>query len=129
MAAAKYDFTTDSCDGSPLEAGATFSFQLIWEKEDQLNQGTYLPVDLTGYEAKMQVRKAPGSPVILELSTANTRITLGGTQGLINLVVPANATLTLPVGKYKYDLDLTDANGFVTRFVQGNFEIVATITV
>lgn len=129
MAAANYDFTSNGCDGSPLEAGATFSFQLIWEREDQNNPGVYLPVDLTGYTAKMQVRKAPTAPLILELSTANTYITLGGVNGLINLVVPANVTASLPPGKYKYDLDLTDTNAFVTRFIQGNFEIVGTITV
>jgi len=129
MSAAKYDFVSNDYDGTPLEANATFSFQLGWETETPPGSGIYIPVSLTGYQAKMQVRKTPGSPVILELSTLNTYITLDQTNGLINLVVPASVTSSLVPGLYKYDLDLTDSNGFVSRFVEGLFEIVAGITV
>lgn len=130
MAAARYDFiNAANCSGSPLEVGATFSYQLVWQKEQPADSQIFVPVDLTGYSAKMQVRKAPGSPVILELSNTNTFITFDALNGVINLLVPASITANLAAGIYKYDLDLTDAGGFVTRFIYGNFEIVGTITV
>lgn len=128
MSAAKYDFMNSGCNGSPLEVGATFSYQLIWQTENPPDSGIFLPNDLTGYSAKMQIRKNATSPVILELSTANTRIVLDPLNGIINLLVPAMSTVGLVAGVYKYDLDLTDLNGFVTRFIEGNFEIVGAIT-
>lgn len=132
MSAARYDFTSsEGCEGAgtPIEIGATFSYQLIWQKEQPADSGIFLPVDLTGYTAKMQIRKSPGAPVILEISSTNGRLTFDRPNGLINLVVPASVTAALPAGIYKYDLDLTDQNGFVTRFIYGNFEIIGTITV
>ena len=128
MSAGVYNFTKDGCDGSPLEVGATFSYQLAWEVELIAGSGDYVPVDLTGYSAKMDVRKTIASPLIVSLSSANGRITFEPTRGLINLVIPAAITAVLPSGLYKYDLDLTDTNGFVTRFIQGSFEIVGSIT-
>ncbi len=150
MPAAQYDFANGSCDGNPLEVGATFSNQLIWQKEDlvatasaqaivdsvALSQGyiadrvcpIYSPVNITGYAAKMQVRKKPGSPLVLEMSTLNNRITLDPLNGILNIVVQAADTAILVPGLYRYDLDLTDQAGFVTRFIQGAFEIVETIT-
>ena len=128
MAAAKYDFVSNGCDGTPLEVGATFSYQLIWEIETPVDSNIYAPVDLTGYTGKMQVRMSAGSPVILELSTTNGRITFDALNGIINLVVPASVTAPIVANVYRYDLDLIDGNGFVTRFIQGLFEVVAGIT-
>jgi len=134
MPAAKYDFTSSGCQGSALDVGATFSNQIIWQKEDpaaSLLAGdcVFVSVDMTGYSVKMQVRQKIGSPVILELSTLNGRVTLVPLLGTMNLVVAAIDTITLPPGIYRYDLDLTDLNGFVTKFIEGSFEIRGSITV
>jgi hypothetical protein len=128
MPAAQYNFATGGCQGGPLEVGATFSNQLIWQAETPPGSEIYVPVDITGYTAKMQVKKKVGAPLVLELSTANQRITLDPTNGILNLVVSAADTALLVPGLYRYDLDLTDQAGFVTRFIQGAFEIVGTIT-
>jgi hypothetical protein len=129
MAAQKFDFSRDGCEGSPCEVGATFYYQLAWEREDPLNPDTFIAVDITGFTAKMQVRKNVGTPVIIELSTTNNRIQLDGPNGFIYLKIDAADTAGLPPGMYRYDLDLRAPDGFVTRFVQGLFEIVGPITV
>ena len=129
MAAVLFNFVNDGCRGTALEVGANFAYEFIWEVETPPDSEIFIPVSLDGYSAKMQVRKSPGSPVILELSTDNTRISFDSTNGIIKLQVPPNVTAILPAGVYRYDLDLRDANGFVTRFVQGEFQIVAGITV
>ena len=129
MSAVQFDFIKDGCGGGiPCEQGATFSAQLVWEKENPAGSGTYVPVDITGYTAKMQVRKSEGSPVIIELSTTNLRITLGGSNGTIDLLIDAADTASLTKDKHKYDLFLTDTNGFSTKFVYGTFEVVGRIT-
>lgn len=131
MAARKYNFIrgSDGC-GTALEQGATFQHKIIWQKENPVGSDIFLPIDLTGYTAKMQVRAKISDPLILELSTANSRITLGGANGEIILNVPATVTDTLVAGKYVYDLELTGPapDSIVTRLIEGQFEIVGQIT-
>lgn len=127
MSAQCFDFTRATC--TPCEVGADFYKQLTWQKEDPLNPGQYLPVDITGYIVKMQVREnVEATTVVLEISTANTYVALDGPHGVITLHVPAAITSTLVAGVYRYDMDLTDTSGFVTRFIQGFFEISGAIT-
>ena len=129
MAAKKFDFVKSSCGGSPCEQGASFYYELVWEKEDPPGSGTFIPVDLTGYTAKMQVRKESGTALIVELSTANSRIIIDPLLGKITLSISATDTNNLAAGMYKYDLELTSSTGFVIRFIQGQFEVIGQITV
>jgi hypothetical protein len=128
VAAQKLDFVSNECGGNPCEAGANFNYDLIWQKENPVGSGLFVPVDLTGFSAKMQVRKNTGSPVIIELSTTNGRITIDAANGKITLSLSATDTAALASGMYKYDLDLTSPSSFVIRFVQGNFEVSGQIT-
>lgn len=129
MPAEKYDFIRTGCGGTPCEQGATFSHQLVWQKESPLDSGIFVPVNMTGYTAKMQVRKKSSDPVIIELSTSNSRIVITPLLGQIDLLIPATNTNTMPAGIFAYDLELTDTNDFVTRFIEGKFEVVGQITV
>jgi len=104
-----------------MEQGATFSLPLVYQ------DSTGTPVDLTTYTAILQVRKNPSSPVILELSTANGGITLGGALGTITLNAAATATSLLPAGEYFYDLKLhPGAAG--ERLLEGAFTIRAQVS-
>jgi hypothetical protein len=80
----------------------------------------------------MQVRSSvDSSSVVIELTTANTRITLGttvSTKGQVTLLLTANTTATLTPGQYVYDLELVSAGGEVTRLVEGNFVVKAEVT-
>jgi hypothetical protein len=66
------------------------------------------PIDLTGSTAKMQVRTAlcddVCSELLLELSTANGKIVLGGTAGTVVITDTDDAAQLLPCGQYYYDL-------------------------
>lgn len=131
MAAQQFDFVSNpSGGGNPCEQGATFSQQVQWAVETPPGSCIQVPVNLTGYTAKMQVRRLHKTdPIIIELSTVNGRITLDAPNGNVNLLISASDTALLISGIYKYDLELTDASGFVTRLIQGDFEIVEQITV
>lgn len=110
--------------------GATFNQTLYWEEGNPP-----IPVNLTGYTAKLQVRSTHKSKaVILELSTSNGRITLGTsgnmTTGAINLFINATDTAQLSVCddiKPVYDLEMTN-NGVVSRILQGNVIIAPEVT-
>ena len=110
MAATTYDIT--------IEQGATFS-QLVTYKESGV------AVNLTGYTARMQVRSTlESATTVVELTTANSRITLGGSAGTITLTISATDTAALTAGRGVYDLELVSGSGIVTRLLQG----VATIS-
>src|SRR5690606_41216396 len=49
-----------------------------------------------------------------------------GAQGIITF--EQVNSLTLAAGKYYYDLEVTDAQGFVTTYLKGTWEIIRDIT-
>jgi hypothetical protein len=110
MAATTYDIL--------IEQGATYS-QVITYKDNGV------AVNLTGYTARMQVRATlESASTLVELTTANSRIALGGTAGTISLTISATDTAALTAGRGVYDLELVSGSGIVTRLLQG----VATIS-
>jgi hypothetical protein len=86
------------------------------------------PVDLTGATPVMQVRTAPDRPsVIVEANPTNGRLTLSGSELILDL--PASLTTTLPVGKYQYEIELRYSGGRVTPLLAGPFEVLADVAV
>ena len=66
------------------DQGATLSRTVTW-KDSAKN-----PINITGYTARMHVRElVTSASTVLELTTENNRITLGGTAGTITLTVSA----------------------------------------
>jgi hypothetical protein len=101
--------------GITADAGATFQRQIVWKDANSE------AVDLSGYTAEMVIRdRTTSATVILTLSTANGRITLGGAAGTIDLLVSA-ADMGVAAGRYSYTLELTDASSIVSRLLQGEF--------
>ncbi len=116
MPAAQYDIT--------IEQGATFLLDLLWKDSN----GT--PVDLTGYAARMQVRRkydAP-DPALLSFTDANGAITLGGAAGTIAIKGLATLTDVVPAKQGVYDLELVAPNGDVTRLVAGIVIVTPEVT-
>ena len=128
MQANNVDFTNSGCNPNHLKQGATFSYEILWTKQNLITSTIYDPVDLTGFTAKMQLRFKENDPLIFELSNANGRIILGGITGKINLLINATDSSTILKGKYKYDLKMTSPSGFVTYLIEGVFEVVEEIT-
>ena len=113
--AAKYDIVMDQ--------GATFSRAITWQDSQAV------PVNLTGYTARMQVRdEVDSASAALSLTTENSRISLGGTAGTITLLVSAADTAAVAAGEYVYDLELVSGSGTVTRLIQGCFTVDAEVT-
>lgn len=115
MPAGKYDIT--------IEQGATFSLVLTW-KDSQGN-----PIDLTGYTAKMDVRRSySSSDTLLSLTTSNGGVSLGGISGQV--IMHASATITESISPTSaiYDLELESPTGFVTRLIEGRATISPEVT-
>jgi hypothetical protein len=101
--------------------GATWNYELVWTIG-----GT--AINLTDYQARMQVRPSYDSPkVVLSLDDTDG-ITLGGTAGNIYLEYSATNTAGVARGQYVYDLELESDTGEVTRLVEGLFEVSPEVT-
>jgi hypothetical protein len=70
-----------------------------------------------------------GAPTtIVELTTSNGRMTLGGAAGTIALAITATDTTTLAAGQYVYDMEMVSSGGEVTRLLEGRATISAEVT-
>lgn len=115
MAAGIYNFT--------IEQGVKFTRKIVWADQ------TGTPVQFSGYSAKMQIRDGKTKALLMELSTLNGRIMLGLTNGEIMLVLSALDTADITWRTGVYDLELTSANGDVTRLLQGSVSVSRGVTV
>ena len=95
----------------------------------------YVNWDLTGYRARMQVRKYidSASPLVI-LTTENGRIILGAEDGTIQLFMRAEDTKTIvavgatPTTTAIYDLEIISQSNEVDRVIQGVFTISQDVT-
>ena len=96
-----------------INQGATFDVTLTYK-----NNGT--PIDLTGYSARMHLRlkKTDATPII-ELTTANGRLTLGYAAGTIRMEIDDAQTAAFTFSKAFYDLELISGAGIVSRLMEG----------
>lgn len=97
-----------------------------WHRAWRLQQSGGAPVDLTGASARLHVRDAEGAKVA-EASTADGRIVITPAQGRIEMTIPAAAT-ALPVGSYRYALELTYASGCVETVETHTLVILEDVT-
>lgn len=112
--AGSFDFT--------IEQGATFNLLMTWKID-----GT--PVNLTNWTARLQARvDVEDTEVVLNLTTENGGITLGGALGTITLNQNATQTALLQTGSFVYDLELISGVSSVTRLLQGELTISAEVT-
>lgn len=103
--------------------GATFRKRLRWLNPDKT------PIDLTGCTARMQVREeVESAAVLLELTTENGRIALGGTAGTMDLLIDAGTTAAITWGGGVWDLEIVHPGGEVTRLAQGSCCVSPEVT-
>lgn len=114
--AAIYDLT--------IEQGTTWTLSLLWKTSAGAT------VDLTGYTARMQVRHRIGDPdpPLLNLTSENGGITLGGAAGTLALVATPTQTDALSTRTGVYDLEVQSPTGVVTRLLQGCVSISPEVT-
>jgi len=92
-----------------------------------------LPVDLTGYTARMQARfDITDTTPVFTWSTATGEIVIDGPNGTITFAVTPTATAALPTNNditvLVYDLVLSSGAGYVERTVQGAVVIYPGVT-
>ena len=101
--------------------GATFQRQLTWKSNDT-------PIDITGYSARFTVKKRQKDAQVVVALNEASGITLGGVAGTILVEIDATTMQSLDVLEYVYDLEMESASGFITRLVEGTFEVTRGVT-
>ena len=131
MAAGKYNFT--------IEQGATVDFAVQY-KDSGSN-----PIDLSGYQARMQLRPTLGSSTIYitlssSLGPCGTGLNLSGSggqsaspppsSGSIGVNISANSSSQFSFGEAFYDLDLISGSTYpvVTRILEGKVQLSKEVT-
>lgn len=128
---------------------ASFSLQVVrgatWEDDFQYQDDSGVPFDLTGYEARMQVRTEAGryglstaETLVLELSTNGVGLSVPVPEdGKVVLLVDAAATVALnPDNRKKvklaYSLELFRPAGaepeYVIPLVEGSISVRGEVT-
>jgi hypothetical protein len=101
--------------------GSTFSKTITYSIDN-------VPVDLSGYSARLQVRPTHYSEeIITDLSSSNG-ITMGASAGTIDLFIAAQETEQFPAGNFVYDLELESSGGIVSRIIEGTFIVTPEVT-
>jgi hypothetical protein len=111
-----------------IEQGATFELSFVWHEGTAEAPGD--PRDLTGAEARMQIRKSQQSAALLTATSTgeDPKITLGGTEGTVDLLLTDEDTDTLTSKQALYDLEVELADGKVYRLLQGKVTVDPNIT-
>jgi hypothetical protein len=130
MAAGRYDFT--------IEQGATLNFQIDY------TENCKTPIDLSGYNARMQIRPVVGDPTsYLTLSSSlqpcGTGLNMSGSNGItplasgsIGVFISAYSSSLLDWdGKASYDLEIYSGSNdceYVVRLLEGRVKLSKEIT-
>jgi len=93
-----------------IDQGSTWSKQITVYQTD----GTTIQ-NLTGYTVTSQLRKNYTSTAYTTINATNN----SPTNGIIVMSLTAVQTAALKSGRYVYDLQITAADGTVTRVIEG----------
>ena len=91
-------------------------------------------LDLTGYVARMQVRRFsqitrdPEVVVVANYTTENGYLLVEGSSGTVTLLIPPADMAAYEAGNYVYDLEVESPESETTRIVQGKFIVRAEVT-
>jgi hypothetical protein len=117
-----------------VQQGATYDLPIRYA---DLNND---PVNISSYSANMQVRELPNYPIIVEfnssLATSGFIFLNGaaedredGANGNLRLFLTAANSANLSALVARYQLNITDVEGYVTPLLEGAFTVKGSVTV
>lgn len=89
--------------------------------------GEKVAFDFTGYTGAMQLRTTYSSQKAIDsFTTSNGKMTIA--DGKVSIKFNHEQTEQYPVCSLVYDLELTNANGEISRPIQGKIKVLAEVT-
>jgi hypothetical protein len=81
-----------------------------------------LPLNLTDYNARGQIRKTYASANAIDFTTNINQPTVGK----VNISLTATQTRNMKPGRYVYNVEVYNSSGYVVRISEGQIEINPT---
>lgn len=101
--------------------GSTFRKTVTYKIDD-------VPVNLTGYSARLQVRETHYSTSTVASLVSGSGITLGGSAGTVDILIDDEVTKDFPAGTWVYDLEVESSGGITDRLIEGSFIVTPEVT-
>jgi hypothetical protein len=101
--------------------GSTFRRTLTYSLDE-------VPIDLSGYSSRLQVREAHYSENPIISLVSGSGITIGGSAGTIDIFISASVTSEFPTGTHVYDLEIVSPSDIVDRLIEGTFNVTPEVT-
>jgi hypothetical protein len=114
-----------------IEKGEDYGQVLQYKERETPDQctGDATPVDIQGWQAKMQVRRTAASPVIFELTHLNGGIDIEpAPDGKFTINISAVQSLLLVEKYYSYDLLFTRPDNQIIKVLYGTIIVNQLIT-
>jgi len=110
-----------------IDQGESWSM-LLRLKNPATEDDPATPIDLTGYDVRMQVRESITSPTPLLTLELGDGITVDASEGEILLTVADDVTAVWAWRYGVYDLEIESPGGETTRLLRGEVEVSAEVT-
>jgi hypothetical protein len=120
----------DTTGNMTCDQGSTFPLVM------QINDTNGNPFNLTGYDARMQVRKTYGDTAVqINATLSNGKLVLNAAAGTVTLTLLPSDTSSIRFNSKDddtldcvYDVELQSASGFVFKPLAGTFTINREVT-
>ncbi len=106
-----------------VKRGDTLKLNFVFNVPD-----SDIPLDLTGCTARLYLKFLRTNALIVDASTENGLLVIEPEAGLVKLEVPAYEMTNAPIGRHKFDLELTFPDGSVLSSETNTLEIVKDVT-
>ncbi len=87
------------------------------------------PIDLAGCSARLHVKFLRTNEIFIDASTENGLLIIELNTSTITLIVPATDMVLFPLGRYKFDLELTLPDQTVFSTDTEYLEIIQDVTI
>ena len=101
--------------------GSTFRRTITYKIDE-------IPVNLSGYEGRLQVRETHDSPEYIVNLTNGNGITMGASAGTIDILITDDVTAGFIIGDHVYDLEIESSGGITDRLIEGRFNVTPEVT-
>jgi hypothetical protein len=111
------------------DQGSSFTRTFVIEYQDAIDETVFHPYDLSGYTARMQIRKdVYATAVLATLTTENGSIDIDELAGTVTISMTAIQTAAIERSGV-YDIELISlGQGIVNKPIRGDFELRLEVT-
>ena len=101
--------------------GSTFRRTITYKIDD-------VPVNLSGYQGRLQVRESHDSTDYIVSLINGNGITMGGSAGTIDILIADSVTSGFITGDHVYDLEIKSSGSITDRIIEGRFNVTPEVT-